>query len=747
MLFFVLLTVAKEGFDDYRRHRLDKVENATLATLLGRHDRCPISSQRVRRLNFLRTKAPSQPVLAPDDEFQGVSWVRARWSHIKVGDVVRLSRDEPVPADLVLLHSDGDNGIAYIDTMALDGETSLKTKQVCPALAGCHSIEGIARCRANFVVEDPNPDLFSFNGRVTVGPRTLPLTLNHVVYRGSVLRNTGCAIGLVINTGEECKLRMNSNQHPRAKRPALETMVNKIVMTLAVYVVLSVGLSMGYLAWQRDYERRAWYLHRAAVPFHHIIIAFIMFNNMVPLSLYITLEIVKLGQLVLLNSDMAMYHDETDTPARCNTNTILENLGQVGYVFSDKTGTLTDNVMKFRKLSVAGTVWLHETDLNPLGHSPARPSCSKPEPTTTAVSEDGAETGEAPTSPSPSSIGPRPSSQWRSTGRPDHAQPLVNTSDLLEYLRLRPNSAFSRKARDYMLAMTICHTCLPETRDGRVEFQASSPDELALVRAAQELGYLVTERTPHTMTLQVPQPSGQSESMVYEVLDVIEFSSARKRMSVIVRYPDGRISLVCKGADSVILPRLKLSSLALQKAGQVRKSADLEREFHRRSEQQEPRNSFRGRPSLAVWRSAGASRDSSAGRRPAVARSKSFEINKMARSSVERARASGASLRGVSLDVSRSQLGSPPTTHPRPAPDGLDFLEDPAIYDQTEVFAKCFKHLDDFATGSPNAALCPEICLGARLPNVENAIRRRRHETYRSPRKYGGRRRHDRAVT
>lgn len=712
LLFFVLLTVVKEGFDDYRRHRLDKVENATLVTVLGRQDKYADASDpahSLQRWNPLRTKTASSPRAAPDDEFQGHRWVTARWSHVKVGDIVRLSRDEPVPADLVLLHSGGDDGVAKVDTMALDGETNLKTKQVCHALGGCHSIEGIAKCRAEFVVEDPNPDLFNFNGRVTVDGKAVPLTLNDVVYRGSVLRNTTYAIGLVINTGEECKLRMNSNQHPRAKRPALEKVVNKVVVTLALYVVvLAVGLSMGYIAWQRDYERRAWYLHRAAVPFHQIIIAFIiMFNNIVPLSLYISLEIVKLGQLLLLNSDLDMYHEETDTPARCNTNTILENLGQVGYVFSDKTGTLTENVMKFRKLSVAGTVWLHDMDLeqpdaeNPCasdphdGHSACRQPPNSPEPPAGGIPEDGGEAVKVPMSPLTPSLGRRPPSHWRSTGRPDRAQPNVNTSDLVEYVRMRPHSAFSRKAREYLLAVAICHTCLPETKDGRVEFQASSPDELALVRAAQELGYLVTQRTARSMTLQVPRPNGQNERMVFQILDVVEFSSARKRMSVVVRYPDGRISVICKGADSAILPRLRLSSLAMQKASEVWKSTDLERELHRLSEQQEPRNSFGGRPSLTAR---GVPRDLGVGRRPAPIRSKSFEINKLTRSSVDRARASAASSRGVSLDVSRSQFASPPTTHTRPVPDHLDFLDDPVIYDESEVFTRCFRHLDDFAT-------------------------------------------------
>ncbi|KAH6608618.1 p-type atpase [Trichoderma cornu-damae] len=725
LLFFVALTMFKEGYDDYRRHRLDKVENAYFATTLGKEDNYTGKARPARfldRFNPLHANASDEPRPVPADEFRGVRWVPTRWADIKVGDVVRLARDEPVPADIALLYSDGENNLAYFDTMALDGETNLKSKQVCHAIQGCDTIQGIARCAAEFVAEDPNPDLFSFNGRVAVNGKAVPLTLGEIVYRGSVLRNTTCAVGIVLNTGEECKVRMNSNRHPKAKKPALERVVNRIVVTLAVYVVvLSAGLSVGYVRWKRSTERHSWYLNRAGVPFHEIIIAFIiMFNNVIPLSLYVSLEIVKVGQLLLLNSDIAMYDEESDTPAQCNTNTILENLGQVGYVFSDKTGTLTDNVMKFRKISVAGTVWLHEMDLEPRpqpdgsdGASsivkvefPSRaPSVYRRDRLSVVIHEDRPEAVNPPMAPTPrqSMAGRRSSSQWRSTGRPDHVQPDVNTSDLLEYMRLRPHSAFARKTKEYLLAVALCHSCLPEHKDGKLDFQASSPDELALVRAAQEMGYLVVQRNSKQITLQVAQPDGAVERLEYDILDVIEFSSARKRMSIVVRYPDGRISVICKGADSAILPRLRLSSLAMQKASEVRQSADLEHEMFRRSSQLEPRNSFGGRPSLSVRRNPAVARERSMHRQSMGNRSRSFELNKLARRSDDRPRLSvTANPRGASFDISSRQYFGPMSPHAPPPPPPLDqrlaFLEDSGIFDESEVFTKCFKHLDDFAT-------------------------------------------------
>ncbi len=204
LAFFVVISMAKEGYDDLRRYRLDRAENRKTAMVLCGHKASAASAD----------SANSGAATAHEWD----SWAETRWEDIEVGDVVKLARDGCSPADLVVLHINGAEGIAYVETVALDGETNLKSKQALPQLArSCRTVESIASCKAHIVVEDPNMDLYNFEGKVTVGNETLPLANNEIIYRGSVLRNTTQAIGVVVYSGEECKIRMNATKNPRIK--------------------------------------------------------------------------------------------------------------------------------------------------------------------------------------------------------------------------------------------------------------------------------------------------------------------------------------------------------------------------------------------------------------------------------------------------------------------------------------------------------------------------------------------------
>jgi len=733
LMAFVALSMGKEGYDDYRRYKLDKQENRSEVWVLDPEGTVRSDSRkRERFLDGIRRKRNSDEEMteleatgaAPEEPY----WSKVQWQDVRVGDIIRLRRDEDLPADIVLLHATGPNGIAYIETMALDGETNLKSKQACSLFAGrCATPDGMASCEAIVVSEDPNLDLYNYEGRATVNGETLPLTINQVVYRGSTLRNTDEAIGLVVNSGEECKIRMNATKNVRAKAPAMQNIVNRIVVLLVFFVVmLSVGCTIGNEIWKSGYAPHAWYLQGDTVPVKDIIVGFIIaFNTLIPLSLYVSLEIIKIGQLLLMQ-DVEMYDPVSDTPMVANTTTILENLGQVSYVFSDKTGTLTENVMRFRKMSVAGTAWLHDMDLQREGDDASRKrsmavtrtakgksaqridaSASK-----TSMSQDVAEVLERPLMAREHTGLSQPQrtgsiSHWRSSVRPGHAQPELKTEDLIAYIRRKPHTPFSRKARHFILCIALCHTCLPETsEEGDITFQAASPDELALVDAAKDLGYLVVDRPAQCIKLQFCDFDGKPIIESYEVLDVIEFSSKRKRMSIIIRIPDGKTCIFTKGADSSILPRLKLNNLAAQKASAVerrstqRKSVEQEKALQRRSMQLMNRNSLKlGRAAQQMsLRKSTTKRSTSLVRRTSLVTDEVDSwLNRRETEDLDEQPGDAAAYQVPrrSLTLARGMSFE----YASPVDDPYDGLVDESLAtNDGAIFERCFQHIDDFAT-------------------------------------------------
>jgi phospholipid-translocating ATPase len=310
--FFLSLSMAREGYDDWRRHRQDKVENNKDCYVLR-----------------------ASPRHGTDQESLEAKWEKKRWRDIRVGDIVRLDRDDWVPADLILLYSAGDNGIAFIETAALDGETNLKSRQALPQIAPQCNEESCATFKGFIHSEDPNQDLYNFEGKISVGGETYPLSNTEVLYRGSILRNTPYIYGFVVFTGEESKIRMNASKYVRTKAPTLQHKVNQVVLIVVLIVVaLAIFCTAGYQVWHVKTENHSWYLHGGRISFMPIVASFIiLFNTMIPLALYVSMEIIKISQMIMLQWDVDLYHEESNTPCEARTATINEELGQIRYSF------------------------------------------------------------------------------------------------------------------------------------------------------------------------------------------------------------------------------------------------------------------------------------------------------------------------------------------------------------------------------------------------------------------------------
>lgn len=231
----------------------------------------------------------------------------------------------------------------------------------------------------------------------------------------------------------------------------------------------------------------------------------ILSNNMIPMSLIVTMEICRLFIGSLIDSDVDLYYEFNDTPATARTSSLVEELGQIDYIFSDKTGTLTCNIMEFRNITIGGIAYAETVPDNKRAY----------------VDEKGKPQG------------------WHSF------------KQLKEHER---NSPTSSVIKEFLQLLAVCHTVIPEISEeepDKIIYQASSPDEAALVKGAQLLGYSFQVRKPRTVAYVF-----EENEYEWEVLQINEFNSTRKRMSAIVRSPEGKIKLYIKGADTVIFERL-----------------------------------------------------------------------------------------------------------------------------------------------------------------------------------------------
>ncbi|KAK4705641.1 phospholipid-transporting ATPase, partial [Phenoliferia sp. Uapishka_3] len=428
------------------------------------------------------------------------------WKAIRVGDVVRLEGNDFFPADLVLLSSSEPEGLCYIETSNLDGETNLKIKQSSPSTASLTSPAAVSRLTGQMRCEQPNNSLYTFeatlqipNGNGGGGTKDVPLGPDQVLLRGAQLRNTAWMYGLVVFTGHDTKLMRNATAAP-IKRTAMERMVNKqVVFLFMILLGLSIGCSIGSLFRNHINGEQMWYLllgdDSSAATFVLDILTFIiLYQNLVPISLIVTMEVVRFQQAILINSDLDMYYAPTDTPALCRTSSLVEELGQIEYIFSDKTGTLTCNQMDFQQCTIGGIPYIETVEESKRG-------------------------------------------------------------EVFSFAEMRSNLTEGHETsniiHEFLTLLATCHTVIPETKDGKITYQASSPDEAALVEGADMLGYRFTTRKPQSIFVEV-----LGEKKEYQILNILEFNSTRKRMSSVVRGPDGKIKLYCKGADTVILERL-----------------------------------------------------------------------------------------------------------------------------------------------------------------------------------------------
>ena len=555
--FVLLTTAAKDATNDIKMHRSDEIENTRrtlrLKKVSATNDQRPSTSSRASSSNRLED-------LREEEEVEVINW-----DQVNVGDVLKVKRGELFPADMILLLSSDKSGSAFVETKGLDGETNLKSKFAHPSLSFLKNGYDCCGLRGTVSFEKPCTDLYNFQGSLHLDSNDVhvPLTCENFLLRGSSLQSTQFLYGVVVYPGHRSRVFMNLEGGSGIYK--MTTLMNAYsaevfwLFLVQLFICTACAVAADIYASTRN----DWFLRADADRLSGSEIAsfgtqvfftlFLQFSSFVPISVLVCLQLIKIIQVAVIDHDAAMVFE--GMKASVNNGSLVEELGVISHIFSDKTGTLTENRMLFSSL------WVHGFAPE-IGKASSALKCS---PKDSHVSSDF-----------------------------DYFAFCAAVGEL--------DAVEKQRVRDLLIVLGLCHSVLLKTREGTDKiavrvypnpetlaeepdsddiFDSSSPDELALVAGARYIGFEFFARpSVSKVVLKVTSDFGRSilnpnsyskfigeHELLFDLLDVLEFDNDRKLMSILVRLTHSSIDipgwptnvpiLLIKGADSSMAKILK----------------------------------------------------------------------------------------------------------------------------------------------------------------------------------------------
>eukprot|EP00164_Ancoracysta_twista_P004223 GFYU01005686.1.p1 GENE.GFYU01005686.1~~GFYU01005686.1.p1 ORF type:complete len:1561 (-),score=558.29 GFYU01005686.1:520-5202(-) len=601
LLFVIILTALKDGIEDFRRYLGDvalnsrKVRVVRANPVLSGEDLLASGTQRPGSIGSLRgTKDDIESGLKkplndrPESTRKSVSIEpivlgEVDWMDLQVGDIINLSRNDICPADVILLSSSDENDMCYVDTSTMDGQPNYKVRRCVPgvpsigllreqgAVGGLKHFQNLS---GKVTVTLPEVQYDSLDGGIEMTNEKGDycggaLTFMNVIPRGCVIKHTEQIFGIVTFTGAQCKTLQWGTTRPRWKQSTVEQWLQSMV-TFMFFFLLTIcvicGFAAGFAAHRADGRHQYLALQASenfgGKPEHVAWLSFfgyfVLFSAVIPISLYITLEFMRLMAAYFIENDPDMYHGESNTSARARTTSLVEDLGAVEFLLTDKTGTLTRGDMQLSRVAIGEDVY--GKSITESERCRARWGGKRSIAYTTIASKLN----------DLSDVHQMGGHRARSDFIDDRWFPQQKW---FHSVQAHDEKAVRQRGNieDFWRAVCVCNTVVPVPSldaDVGLEYHCASPDEAALINAAFECGFELDSReatkdkTTQSITgykVNVTNKARNRKKETFEIEAILEFTNDRGMMSVVCKDSNSRHHVFTKGKETSVRKSLKAS--------------------------------------------------------------------------------------------------------------------------------------------------------------------------------------------